>query len=222
MRICYVFPSRSRPDKFFSTLENIIDNSFSENFFIWCKLDQDDSTMNNVEVIERLQWYDEVTVKWGLSKNKVHAVNRDMEDLPPCDILVLVSDDIKWTTFGFDEEIREAFAKFSPDFSSVIHFPEEKSADRTMILTVMGINLYKKLGHLYHPDYESVYCDNQLTEMCRKMGKYHYVNKILYVHNHAIWGKAEWDDLYRYNERPEVYKKDHETYLRHKKNNFGL
>lgn len=223
MRIAFVFPSRSRNKKFFAALDNILDNVFLEDHFIFAKLDKDDVTMNNIETKERLEKeYPEVIVKWGYSKNKIHACNRHLEDLPPCDIIVLMSDDMKWIYFGFDEEIRNAFEKLSPNLDSVIHFPEDKSAERTMVLTIMGINLYKKLGYLYWPEYQSVYCDNDLTEMCRKMGKYHFVKKKLYVHNHPIWQKSEWDEQYKKNEAPDVYKKDHSVYIKRKANNFGL
>lgn len=222
MKIAYIFPSRSRPSKFFATLDNIIDNSFSDKYFIWCKLDTDDITMNNDEVRDRLKEYPQVSVEWGLSKNKIHACNRSLENLPECSIIVLISDDMQWTTFAFDDDIRDAFRKHFPKLDGVIHFPEEKSGNRTMVLTIMGINLYKELGYLYYPAYESVYADNDLTEMTRAMRRYAFVNKKLYVHKHPVWGAAEWDSQYKHSERPEVYKRDGEIFKKRKANNFGL
>jgi len=172
MRICYILPSRSRVEKFFKTIENIEDMSYSDNFFIIAKLDEDDETMNTDEVKERLKDFSTVTVKWGLSKNKVHACNRGLEDLPECDIIVLMSDDMRWTLFGFDGHIREAFTKHFPELDGVTHFPDSHAKERTMTLSIMGANLYKKLGYLYHPSFLSVYADNHLTEMTKAMGKY--------------------------------------------------
>lgn len=224
MRICYVFPSRSRKHKFFKTLENIQDMCLrDENYFVWAKLDLDDETMNNDEVKKKLEKdHPEVTVKWGTSKNKIHACNRDLEDLPQCDIIILQSDDMVWTSFGYDDQIREAFRKHFPNLDGVVHFPEEKSANRTMVLTMIGINLYKELGYLYYPKYLSVYADNDLTEMTRLMGKYAYVNKKLYVHKHPIWGACEWDSQYQKWESSQYYKVDGHTFKIRKQNNFGL
>lgn len=223
MRIAYIFPSRSRKTKFFNTLDNIKIFSESDNFFIVAKLDIDDTEMNNPEVIEKLKTeYPDVIVKWNLSKSKVHACNRDLEDLPECDIIILQSDDMVWEQVGFDNEIREGFKNNFPNFDGVIHYPEEKSVDRTMVLTIMGINLYKQLGYLYEPSFDSVYCDNHLTEMTRKMGKYIFINKRLYSHRHPIWGLCEWDLLYRKNEDAEVYEKDRETFSKLKADNYGL
>lgn len=222
MRISYVLPSRSRPEKFFQTIENIIDNSFSDNFFIWCKLDEDDETMNNEKVKEKLQEYGEVTAIWGISDNKIHACNRSLEDLPECDIIILFSDDMRAIVFGFDEEIREAFKNHFPGLDGVVHFPDSHAADRTMTLTMMGINLYKQLGYLYHPSFLSVYADNHLTEMTKAMKKYVFVNKKIIDHFHPGWNMAEWDDQYRKTEAPENYKRDRDTFLKLKANNFGL
>ena len=223
-KICYVFASRSRPNKFFSTLDNIQDMSFSDNYHVIAKLDEDDKTMNNPEVRERLLDYPEVTVKWGLSKNKIHAINRDLEDLPPCKILIIQSDDIKWTQFAFDDEIREAFEKHFPDFDGTVHFPEAHAKKSTIIVSMMGVNLYKKLGYMYHPFYESVYSDNDFTEMSRLMGKYAYIHKEIFIHLHPIWqeSKTEWDAQYKASEHPDVYKRDKDTYNKRKENNFGV
>jgi hypothetical protein len=123
---------------------------------------------------------------------------------------------------GFDTDIREAFAANFPDFSGVIHFPDTFAAARTMTYTMMGINLFKQLGYLYHPLFQSVYADNHLTEMTKKMGKYAFVNKPILDHFHPIAHKAAWDLQYRKTESKENYKKDRETFLMLQANNFEL
>lgn len=220
MRICFAFASRSRPQRFFDCLDNIRDFSESKDYFVWAKLDEDDLFADMYRV--RLHEYPELTAKWGFSEGKVSAINRSMEDLPPCDIIVMQSDDIQWDVYGFDNEIREAFRKHYPDLDGTIHWPEFNAQQRTIIVSILGINLYKALGYLYHPDFSSVYCDNHFTELTRLMSKYVFVDKILFSHLHPIWGSVDWDDQYRHSERPEVYQKDHTTFERHKNNNFYL
>lgn len=219
-RICYCFPSRSRPAKFFAALDNIRAMSVSTEYFIWGKLDENDPTAN--EYKKRIDEYPELTVKWGLSEGKVHAINRSMEDLPPCDIIIIMSDDVVWDVRGFDKEIRNAFIKNCPNFNCTVHFPDDHGGGNTIIVSILGINLFKQLGYLYHPSYESVFCDDDFTEMSRLMNRYFFINKRLFSHNHPIWGKVSWDDLYRHSERPEVYKKDRETFKKRKANNFGI
>ena len=220
MRICYAFASRSRPARFFEALENIRDLSESKDYFIWAKLDEDDLFADMYRV--RLHEFPEMTVKWGLSKNKVDAINRNLNDLPSCDIIIMMSDDVRWDVWAFDTEIRNAFKQYFPDLSGTIHFPEDHGLERTIIVSILGINLYKELGHLYHPDFCSVYADNHFTEKTRLMGKYVFVNKRLFSHFHPIWNLCDWDEQYRASEAPDVYQKDHHTFLRLKSENFGI
>lgn len=194
----------------------------SPDYFIWAKLDEDDESMNNDSVKERLNEFPDVTVKWGLSKGKVDAVNRSMDDLPPCDIIIILSDDIKFDVFGFDDLIREAFAKHFPNLDGTVHFQEFNAKNRTIIVSMLGINLYKQIGYLFWPEYESVYPDNDFTEMTRLMGKYAYEPKIIFSHLHPIWGHVPWDEQYRNTERPEVYKRDRDIFNKRKASNFGL
>lgn len=221
-RICYVFASRSRANKFFATLDNIRILSKSDNYFVWAKLDVDDPEMNKDKVKEMLTAYPEVTVKWGLSEGKVHAINRDLEELPECDIIVMQSDDIVWEVSDFDDEIRKAFTERFPNLDGTVHFPDDHGKENTIIVSMLGINLYKKLGYLYHPSYLSVFCDNDFTEMTKKMGCYAYINKRLFSHEHPIWGGVPWDSQYRATEAPENYQKDGETFRKRKAINFGL
>lgn len=220
MRICYVFPSRERPQKFFRCLDIIQDMSESKDYFVWAKLDSDDPAKEEYE--KRLQEYPELTVKWGLSRNKVHAINRDLEDLPECDIIIIQSDDMIWEFFEFDNEIRQSFAKHFPQLDGAIHYPDSHALDRTITLSILGINLYKTLGYLYFPEYDNVYPDNDFTELVRRMNKYVFVDKKIFDHYHPIWNMCAWDEQYRRTEAAEGYQKDHQTFLKRKVNNFGL
>jgi hypothetical protein len=219
-KICYIFASRERPEKFFNCLDNIQDMSESKNYFVWAKLDNDDPKVD--EYKRRLDEYKEVTVKWGLSEGKIHAINRDLDDLPDCDIIVVMSDDMVWEVFGFDDEIRNAFEKYFPNLDGLVHFPDSHAGERTVTLTIMGINLYKKLGYLYHPSYQSVYADNDLTEMTKAMGKYVFINKRIFDHYHPIWGMCDWDQQYRKTEDAKYYQQDRQTFLDRGLINFGL
>src|SRR5688572_3408851 len=97
MRICFIIASRQRFEKFFDTLDNIRRFATGKNHFIVASLDEDDKLMNAGVVKHRLDKYPELTVRWGLSKSKIHAINRATIDLPSFDILVNVSDDQRFT-----------------------------------------------------------------------------------------------------------------------------
>lgn len=216
-RICYVFASRSRPEKFFNCLENIEDNSNSKNYFVWAKLDEDDDTMNNETVKSKLKLYPEVTVKWGLSSGKINAINRDLEDLPDFDIICCHSDDMVFTEFGFDDVIRQNCG--ADDY---LHIPDGHTGNRLCTYAIYGKDYFKRTGYFYNPEYESVYADNEEDERAKKLGRYKFVDVKILRHEHSIWGYGVADELTKKSEHPIVYQKDHQTYLRRKAINFGI
>lgn len=194
--------------------------SNSDNYFIVAKIDEDDPKLEKYKM--GLHLYPEVVPRFGLSNNKIHSINRSLDDIPYFDIIIIMSDDIRWDVKGFDDEIRKAFTFFFPQLNGTIHYPEDNAKARTIIISILGVNLYKQLGYLYHPDFISVYCDNHFTEMTKLMGKYAYINKRLFSHLHPIWKTAAWDSQYRATESKENYAADRETFLKHKQNNFGI
>ncbi len=222
-KLTYIFPSRSRPQKLLDCLANITGLSESKNYEIICVLDEDDSSMNNDEIRDKIKEYEKVRYYYGLSANKIAACNREVSKIShDTSIICLHSDDMLFLKQGFDNDIREAFVTHFPDFSGVVHFPDTFAKARTMTYTMMGINLFRKLGYLYHRDFLSVYADNHLTDMTKKMGKYAFVDIPILDHFHPISHKAAWDSQYRKTEAKENYRIDRETYLRLQANNFGL
>lgn len=223
-KITYIFPSRLRPTAFFATLNNIIGLSMKEDYCIIATLDEDDPSMNNDSVKADIAKYEKVKVYWGLSKNKVDAINREVDKIPDdTDIIILMSDDMKFIVNGFDEIIRVEMQKNFPDKDGVLHFMDNTPArDKMITLSIMGILYFKRFGYLYHPDYASVYCDNEFTTVAQKTGKYKLMREHIYEHSHPVWGTAPNDDLYKRNEEPISYAKDKDTYFKHIANNFGL
>ena len=208
MKIAYIFPSRERPEKFFNTIDTIKCFSESDNYFVWAKMDDNDPAAEKYK--ERLSEYPEVSVVWGESKNKVDAINRGLGNIPPFDILCLHSDDMFFNSYGFDNDIREAFK----EFNGLVHFPDGHVNERLITYPMMHREYYKSLGYIYHPDFLNVYCDNFQMLQAQMLGKYKFVNKKILEHRHPIWGFGQADELLKRTENPEGYKKDHETFLR--------
>jgi hypothetical protein len=224
-KIVYVLPSRQRPIAFFDTINNIIENSASDNYEIIATLDSDDESMNNSAVKASISTYPKVTAYWGKSHNKVHAINRECDKIPDdTDIVILVSDDQRYIIKGYDDLIRVEMNRNYPDKDGVLHFMDNTPArDKMITMSIMGYFYFKRFGFLYDPCFMSVYCDNQFTEISKRLGKYKLIsNHNIYIHNHFVWGTAPIDDLYKRNEEPIIYAKDKETYFKNLSNNFGL
>jgi glycosyl transferase family 2 len=213
MKISYSFASRSRPEKFFAALDNIREMSVIKDYEIIAKLDIDDLSMHNNEVKNKLTKYPEVTVKWGLSENKIHAINRDNNFSG--EIICCHSDDMVFIKKGFDDVIRREIEK---DF--YLHFPDGYANERLSTYSIMHVNYYKRFGYIYHPQYKNLWCDNEQMDVAKKLYRYKYVGEQIFEHRHPSAGKAQKDEQYRLTESSNSV--DKTTYLKRKKINFDL
>jgi len=218
MRIAYIFPSRERVKKYFNCLNNICDNSMSDDYEIISAFDTGDIYMNNDDVRERLKEYPRVIYFYGTSDGKIGAINRELDKISPdADIICCHSDDMRFTETGFDDIIREHCG--ADDY---VHFPDGHANEKLSTYSIMGRDYFERFGYIYHPDYISVYADNEQYDVAKILGRYKYVNRNILRHEHPIWGYGEADPLLKKTEDPVNYQKDHQTYLRRKAINFGL
>ncbi len=223
MRILYKFPSRSRPDKMFVCLDNIISLARHEDYIILLTLDLNDASVFNNEVINRLEGYGKKVVTiFGLSDNKVNAINKGMEYVNDWDICIVMADDMEFKVEGFDLKIIELFNKYFPDTDGFLHLPDGKVNERLPTMCIIGRKLYDYFGYLYNPIYHSVYCDNEQFDVVKILKKYIYVPVYLFTHNHYRWKLREMDDLDKINDNTEMYRIDGEIYRKRKAINFGI
>lgn len=222
MTILFNFASRSRPDKFFETIINIESMTDGTDHFIVAKLDSDDELMNNAEVRGRISNYERnsrLIVKWGTSTSKIHAINRDLNDgdLPKWGILINMSDDMKWGTFGFDDIIRR---HMPVNLDGFLHVPDDYAQDRVCTTSIIGYRYYQRDMYVYHPDYYSMWCDDEATEVAKARGCYIQVPGVHLEHLHYTnMGKAGKDALYRRND---TYLADKRIYEERKARGFDL
>ena len=195
MRIVYKFPCRFRKEKMFKTIDNIFSLARTDDWEIVLTLDSDDPELYNEEVIERVSNYGgKVKPMYGLSKNKIFAVNRNINQLGNYDVLILQSDDQQWQKEGFDEQIISDVLMYAPDLDFFFHYPDGAQKN-TCTLSIIGRKYLERTNYIYHPDYANVYCDNEATDVAKILGKYRFIDKHLYEHMHPVWRKNEWDEM---------------------------
>jgi hypothetical protein len=193
LKILFKYASRSRNHKFFSGLESILQNLGDlNNFCILVSLDIDDVTMNNSETINKLTGYiqkypDRIIVKFGYSKNKIDAINRDVNEIKDkfnFDILVNFSDDMEFIQHSFDNVIRDKFFCHYADLDGNIYFNDGFVGDRISTMSIIGRKYYDKFNYIYHPSYFSLWCDNEYTEVAKRNQKILYFPERIFNHNH--------------------------------------
>jgi hypothetical protein len=192
-KILFKYASRSRNEKFFDGLDNILSNlNDLNNFCILCSLDADDETMNNQQSIKRITEYVKkhpanIVIKFGKSKNKIDAINRDVNEFKErfdFDILVNFSDDMQFIVQSFDKIIREKFYIAYPNLDGNIYFNDGFVGDAISTMSIIGRKYYDKFNYIYHPSYNSLWCDNEYTMVAKTEKKIVYFDEKIYIHNH--------------------------------------
>lgn len=184
-----------------------------ENYFVLAKIDLDQVMMYNQERI--VKDYPEVVTAYGVSMNKVHAINRDIHTAPDFDILCNQSDDMGFIRKGFDDVIREHIEK-----DIFLHFPDQAAAEKLCTYSIMDFDYYRRFDYVYHPHYKNLWCDNEAMEVAKILGRYKFVNERLFNHNHPSNGVGVKDAQYQKTEA--TYYIDQKTFNRRKAKNFDL
>lgn len=213
-RILIKFPSRSRPEKFFACLENIISTIGDVDYRIVCSLDRDDVVWNNETTFAKLVSFKDkhpnIYPEWGLCNSKVEAVNRDVLFFTDWNILLIHSDDMHFIVNDWGKDVLQAFE----NYTGLVHFPDQMARERLITYPMMDREYYDIDGWVYNPKFESVYCDNYQQDLAVKRNRYKYVDKEILEHRHAVWGFGKFDELMKKNENTTTYAKDKQTYLR--------
>ncbi len=208
MNILVKWPTRSRPFLFLSTFmrwRKALSGRHCVRFLI--SIDQDDSAMTAPWVMGMLARMPDVTFAVGpAGRTKVEACNAD---LPPDgdfgfgggppDMLVLASDDMQPRMHGWDDIFAQRMAQAFPAMDGALHFADGYRPGHSLItLSVMGWNLFRRFGYVYHPAYRSFFCDNEFTAVVKAAGKYVTDSRLVISHDHI--GRNP-DALFHHNQR---------------------
>jgi hypothetical protein len=223
-KILFKLPTRSRPERCFEVLDETIKNlSNNENYSFLVTLDYDDETMNNDTVKEKLNSYKNMNYYFGNSNSKISAVNRDMDIINnDWDIVVLLSDDMVPIYYGFDDLIREKFNEFFSDFDGVTWFNDGFTGNRLNTLCILGKKYYNRFNYIYHPEYTSLFADNEFTEVANMLGKQQYFDLVIIEHRqYGIRNNNHrYDELYKRNDG--FWNQDYSVYVKRRNVNFDL
>lgn len=95
--------------------------------------------------------------------------------------------------------------RYRPD--SVYHCSSGSPSDNSLFIPqIMGKARYDRLGYGAHPTYESMFADNEFTEHARMDGVVIEARHIVYEHRHPVFRTAEWDEVYREENRDQAYR----------------
>jgi hypothetical protein len=215
--IVFKYATRSRPEYFERGLQSILENlEDKENYFIIVSCDENDVTMLNSHL--KYAYNDKIKFCFGHSRNKVDAINRDLHHLPnDWGILVNMSDDMVFIKQGFDNIIRNDFAG---DADLCLHYPDGYRND-IITMSILGRNYFHRFYYIYSPNYISLWCDDEQTQVAKILNKYKFVDNQLFIHKHFANDSSVVKDA-QYQHTESYYSADQETFRYRKSNNFFL
>lgn len=214
MNILVKFATRERPDKFRKALKQMVDNLHDISRVYWLfSLDTDDPMLKENEVvIADLLGSHGHRVVHGSSASKVHALNRDINEFTGAwDIVLVVADDMLAEPM-WDVWVHDCMAHYFPDGDGLLWFYDGYQQAITTI-PLMGRKYYDRTRYIYFPEYLSVFCDDEQTEVAALLGKLEKAEHILFRHAHpANDGTVTADDLHKRNETQAIWDKDKALY----------
>lgn len=107
------------------------------------------------------------------------------------------------------------------DGEYVAHYSSGSPRDTDLIVAgAMTRKRYEAKGFCLHPDYISLYADDDFTQMAKNDGVYVDARHIEFLHMHPCFGRGEWDDIYSNENKPESLLRGITTYNKRKANGF--
>lgn len=99
---------------------------------------------------------------------------------------------------------------------------EDGQMTKCMCMAIMTRARWHYQGHFFHPDYLSVYSDNEFTDRAYEDGVVVEARDVIFEHVHPINGKAAMDSTYIAQNAPERYKQGEAAFTRRKATRWTL
>ncbi len=199
MKFVIKYPTRGRPTLFVRML-NLYTSMLSRRnpvrFVV--SIDEDDHSMKSEQIKGFLKRRRDVEVHVGHSRNKVEAINADFDKLGDYDILILASDDMVPVVRRYDTLIEQLFLRHFPELDGCINAWDGANHKRLMTQVIAGRRFIEQRGHIYHPAFKAVFCDDWLHHTAQRDGKMFTTDQVIFQHQ---WLKHTGKDAtYQRNE----------------------
>jgi hypothetical protein len=165
--------------------------------------------------------YGNISIGWGFSNSKIHAINRDMPELSEYLIIICVSDDMIFNLYGFDDIIRVNMNAIFPAFDGLLHYLDKDTQGSLATLYIAGVNWYKMRGNIYHESYQSLWSDNEEMQVAKLLNKHHFVGTLIYWHANPAYYPAEGRDA-KFDHDQSLWDVDEKNFKEREARNFDL
>ncbi len=184
-------------------------------------LSENDTTIEKYkERIEELK----IPLKVVVDKNSnwVSAINSTVP-LMTGEIIIVAADDFifpdKWDELLYD--VIKKNGKFNGDF--VIAISDVTKNARLLTLPICSMKYYKRMGYMMYHEYESMYADNDFTEVAYRQKRVIEARHLEFKHDHySRGGKIGFDESYKQSNSRERMQKGKIIFNQRASRNFDL
>jgi len=199
MTITLLHPSRNRPEKSLATVTNWLNKSTGTvDIEVILSIDSTDTYVqqyiNNYNVLSSDTYWAKMQLEMHHNDSVVEATNWAAKSSKG-DILIYLSDDFDcpqaWDVLvlnEFDNGELPRLVKVD-DCLQEFHVP-------VLTIPIMNRSIYEKLGYFWHPEYKSMFVDEDLYWTCANNGWIRLAPYLQFPHLHHSIGKCENDDTY--------------------------
>jgi len=209
--ISCIHPSRNRPEQAKEACKRWLDKAHDRtNIEYILSVDKDDRDLKTYQANAKgLGTYCLVS----RNKSAIQAINNGAK-VSNGNILIVVSDDFdapeNWDKLLLDAtEGKEDFIVKTPD-----------GIQKTLItLPIMDRIYYKRFGYIYHPGYQHLFCDQEMTTVAHYLGKVIEV-PVKFEHLHYSTGQFKKDAISVKNDK--TWGQGKKLFNERLKTNFGI
>jgi glycosyltransferase involved in cell wall biosynthesis len=152
--------------------------------------------------------------------NCVQATNRGAE-VATGDILIYFSDDFDCPKY-WDLQLLHIYMRQDIGKPMLIWVNDTITGEKEICtIPIMSKTLYDKLGWMWYPEYESMYCDEDLYQVCNSMGAIVNAKHLTFPHLHWINGKSKMDKTYEQHDNKERHERGKAIFEKRKSEGFG-
>lgn len=179
-------------------------------------LDEDDA-VNYQSTVVALCGNCQLRVVIGPHASVVPALNEGAE-VATGDVLIYLSDDFECPQ-NWDAEIFKACNGRTDPWVLCVYDGIQR---KTQTISILSRTYYKLVGHMYYPEYISMFADPDFTEEARARGVMIDAMHLTFKHNHYTTTGTAPDATYQRENRPEAWTKGEEVFKRRQASNFGV
>lgn len=215
MLISLIHPSLGRPVQARKCYDHWMKTASGDHEYEWIvSLSKKDATLE--EYYQTFTNSDAILVVTR-STNMVEATN-EIAKLCAGEIIILVSDDM-WSCELWDSKILHKFEMINgPGVLQV----NDGITTLKLTIPIMNREAYAKLGYVYHPDYISMFADDDLRKTALQHGMYFNGTDIMIEHRHYSVKKAKYDKTYQSENSNLAWTKGEKVFFQRAKNKFPL